>query len=115
MLDRLTSKGTTDSFLTQARSPRKVSTFHAVEFSKTAPLCGKQKASDSHQRLSRTENNGRIRSLEGSPVVELQASCTLLPEGRGMVAQEIPVSTKPFSLIHELSRRSGRTASCRPA
>ena len=85
------------------------STFHAVEFSKTAPLWRQQKASDSHQRLSRTEHKGRIRSLEGSPVVELQASCTLLPEGGGMVAQEVPLSTKPFfaPLVHLVTPTTG--------
>ena len=103
----LGTRGRRVHFLTQAmldeRSPREVSTFHAVEFSKTTPLCGNKKTSDSHQRPSRTEHNGRIRSLEGSPVVELQASCTLLPEGRGMVAQEVLVSTKPFSDNREFS------------
>jgi len=70
---------------------------HAVEFSKTGAAGRQQKASDSRQRPSGTEHNGRIRSLEGSPVVELQASSTPLSGGRGMVAQELLVSTKPIA------------------
>ena len=55
------------------RSPANppVSTFNAVEFSKTEPLDGgNKKASDSHQRPSGSRYRGRIRSLEGAPFVE---------------------------------------------
>ena len=47
---------------------------HAVEFSKTGAAGRQQKASDSRQRPSGTEHNGRIRSLEG-----LQSSSYRLP------------------------------------
>ena len=56
---------------TSRRRDLPVSTFNAVEFSKTEPLDGdKQKASDSHQRPSESRYNGRICSLEGAPFVE---------------------------------------------
>jgi len=55
---------------------------YAVEFSKTEPRGGgQQKTSDSRQRPSGRNHRGRIRSLEGAPFVELQASCSPLSGG----------------------------------
>jgi len=79
MLDRLPKEKKTGSYplaagVCKQSRPREVSTFHAVEFSKTTPPGildpGQQKASDSRQRPSGSEQQGRIRSAEGSPVVE---------------------------------------------
>jgi len=96
-------KKKTGSFLLAGLRLRGVSTFHAVEFSKTTPgtrfLTG---TAANKKPLTRTRgprgrnNESRIRSLEGFLLVELQASCTLLAEGLGMVAQGILLSTKPF-------------------
>jgi len=96
-------KKKTGSFLLAGLRLRGVSTFHAVEFSKTTPgtrfLTG---TAANKKPLTRTRgprgrnNESRIRSLEGFLLVELQASCTLLAEGLGMVAQEFLLSTKPF-------------------
>jgi len=59
------------STATSRRRDLPVSTFNAVEFSKTEPLDGgNKKASDSHQRPSKSRYRGRIRSLEGAPFVE---------------------------------------------
>ena len=59
------SKGKEDGFIPLAgQSLRAVSTFHAVEFSKTAPALRQQKASDSAEALG-DGTQRRIRSLEG--------------------------------------------------
>ena len=109
-------KKKTGSFLLAGLRLRGVSTFHAVEFSKTTPLCGNKKPLTRTRGHRDETDKSRICSLEGFLLVELQASCTLLAEGRGMVAQEILVSTKPFP-AHEapLSPSAGRSAACPPA
>jgi hypothetical protein len=75
---------------------REVSTFHAVEFSKTAPLGGNKKPLTRIRGLRGPNTEVVSARSKALQFVELQASYTLLAEGRGMVAQEIPLSTKPF-------------------
>jgi hypothetical protein len=95
-----------DGFMSPRRhsklSPRGVSTFHAVEFSKTTPaqtvlVLRQQKTSDSHQRPSGSEQRRSYPLARRLLLVELQAFSTLLAEGLTMVAHEISLSTKPFA------------------
>ena len=95
-------KKKTGSFSSQAYAFEESRRFTLLSFQRPRPhrlnrCCGQQKASDSHQRPSGRNNERSYPLARRLLLVELQASCTLLAEGQGMVADEFLVSTKRFS------------------
>ena len=120
MLDRL-PKEKEDGFISPRRCsyeqsrPREVSTFHAVEFSKTAPALRQQKTSDSHQRPSR-RNHLRSYPLARKRSSRRVTGLSCLPFGRpGDGSRRGSLVNHAVCGPSRLSRRDGRTASFRPA